>query len=709
MNGFRSPKSLKLLHQSTTAIREALKNHRLLTSLQCGHLLQSLTASKCFKKALRLHAHMITCGVLIHNTYLNTKLCAMYAASGDMVAARVIFDGIVLKSSFLWNVMVRGYACNGFSLDSLVLYREMLSFGRRPDNFSYPFALMACGDLLLVEVGERIHGEVVVSGFESDVYVGNSLVSMYSKFGEMGIARNLFDRMPKRDVTSWNTVISGYVKNKYPDMALTVLSLLSRSDLRMDRATLVSVLPACADLGAVKQGKEIHAYILRNGMEFDAFLTNALIDVYINSKFIIGARQLFERMSEMDIVSWNSLISGSAHHGDPMECLKLFCQMNSEGAVVPDAITLIAVLGACDRISALQFGRITHAYLAKKGFDKEFTVATALIDMYAKCGSLSCSHHAFDEMDSKNLISWSTMVSGYGLHGRGREAVSCFTEMKAKGLVPDRVAFTSVLSACSHAGLVNEGKELFYQMSTEYLIKPTIEHYSCMVDLLGRAGQLEEAYKFIMDMEVRPNADVWAAFLSSCHIHRNVELAEIAALHVFHLNPKRIGPYISLSNIYAIENRWGDVDRVRTAMRRNGLRKPPGCSFVELNMEIHRFMVGDKSHPQSKSIYAKLNEIRRQLKESGYTPDTSSVSYDVAEDVKEDLLWDHSERLALAFALLNTCSGMSIRITKNLRVCGDCHNVTKLISNLIDREIIVRDARRFHHFQNGSCSCGDYW
>ncbi|XP_039130353.1 pentatricopeptide repeat-containing protein At5g66520-like [Dioscorea cayenensis subsp. rotundata] len=241
MNGCFAPKSLKLIHQSTAVIREALKNHNFLTSLQCGHLFASPDSLKCFKKALQLHAHMITCGVLIQNTYLNTKLCAMYAASGNMPAARVIFDGIVLKSSFLWNVMVRGYACNNCSLDSLVF------------------------------VGERIHGEVVVSGFESDVYVANSLVSMYSKFGQMGIARNLFDRMPQRDLTSWNTMLSGYVKNGYPDVALSLLSLLSVSDVRMDRATLVGVLPACAALGAVKQGKEIHAYILRSSLEFDGF------------------------------------------------------------------------------------------------------------------------------------------------------------------------------------------------------------------------------------------------------------------------------------------------------------------------------------------------------------------------------------------------------------------------------------------------------
>nr|UPT48860.1 pentatricopeptide repeat protein AaPPR955 [Agave angustifolia]UPT49652.1 pentatricopeptide repeat protein AaPPR1073 [Agave angustifolia] len=329
--------------------------------------------------------------------------------------------------------------------------------------------------------------------------------------------------------------------------------------------------------------------------------------------------------------------------------------------------------------------------------------------MYAKCGSLACSRQVFDEMAMKNLISWSAMVSGYGLHGKGREAVKCFTEMKEKGIRPDKVTFTSVLSACSHSGLTQEGKEIFHQISSEYNIKPSVEHYACMVDLLGRIGRLDEAYELIMNMEVEPSIDVWAALLSACRIHHNIELGEVAAQKAFDLKPKSVGVHVSLSNIYAKEKRWGDVERVRAAARQNGLRKPPGCTFVELGMTVHRFLVGDKSHPQTRSIYAKLNELREQLKKVGYVADTSSVLYDVEEDVKENMLWDHSERLAIAFSLLNTSPGTIIRITKNLRVCNDCHSATKLISELVGREIVVRDAHRFHHFSNGFCSCCDFW
>lgn len=679
-----------------------------LSSLQCGSLLQSFTKSKSSQKGMELHAYMISSGVIIENTYLNTKLAAMYAICGQMRDARIIFDGIILKNSFLWNVMIRGYACNGFSIASLLLYREMVCFGQRPDNFTYPFVLKACGDLSLVEVGRKIHCEIVTSGFKSDIYVCNSLLAMYTKFIDMSSAQTLFDRMLERDLTSWNTMISGYAKNGDPHEALLVFGQMGKIRVRADSTTLLGVLPACADLAALKQGKEIHGSIVRNGMESNNVVINSLIDVYCNCNFVVGARQLFEDIVEGDVVSWNSLITGYTRIGDAFESIRLFHRMNYEN-IAPDQVTLIAVLGACNQITALQYGRGLHAYVSKYGFAADVFVGTALIDMYAKCGSLRCSRHVFDEMPVKNLVSFSAMVAGYGLHGRGMEAVAVFNKMKGRGIRPDEVAFTSVLSACSHAGLVNEGREIFHQIRSEYSLNPSVEHYSCMVDLLGRAGHLDEAYEVINKMEVMPNVDVWATLLSACRVHHNVVLAELAARNAFALNPKGVGLYVSLSNIYAAEKRWDDVEMVRGMVRQRGQKKPPGCSFVELDRSIHRFLVGDKLHPQSELIHSKLGELRKLLKDYGYRPDTSCVIYDVEDDLKEQMLWDHSERLAIAFTLLNTGPGITITITKNLRVCGDCHTVTKLISKLVNREIVVRDAHRFHHFRDGSCSCGDYW
>ncbi|KAK9285750.1 hypothetical protein L1049_024950 [Liquidambar formosana] len=602
MNGSLTFKLLKphnhytiLLKKSyTTAAAAAhFTQHALnhpLTSLQCGTMLQSLTNSKSVTKGQKLHAHMIVCGVLRNNTYVSTKLAAFYANCGRMAEARVIFDGIVLKSSFLWNFMIRGYACNGFSMKSLVLYREMLSFGQKADNFTYPFVLKVCGDLNLVEIGRRVHCEIVVCGLESDIYVGNCLLAMYSNFGDMEKARMVFDRMLKRDLTSWNTMIMGYVKNGDPREALVVFDLMRKSGLIADCTTLLGVLSACADSAAVKQGKAIHGYVLRNSIAHcNNFLTNSLIGMYCNCNSMVYARRLFEEVSRKDTVSWNSMISGYTKNGDAFESLRLFCRMVPEGAE-PDQVTLIAVLRACDQITALHFGMSVHSYIVKKGFDENTIAGTALIDMYSKCGSLDCSRRVFDEMPKRNLVSWSAMVAGYGLHGRGSEAISIFHEMRTNSITPDEGVFTSVLSACSHAGLLDQGKEIFYSMTNKFDMRPGLAHYSCLVDLLGRAGHLDEAYELIKTMEVKPTVDTWAALLSACRLHQNVELAEISAQEVFNMDPKRVVSYICLSNIYAIEKRWDDVERVRGMVRRRGLKKPPGCSFIEVD-KLHSFLM----------------------------------------------------------------------------------------------------------------------
>lgn len=626
-----------------------------------------------------------------------------------MAEAQVIFDQIVLKSSFLWNSMIRGYSCYGYSLRSLVLYRDMFSFGQKPDHFTYPFVLKACGDLLLTEIGRKVHALVLISGLESDIYVGNSLLSMYSKFGDMPTARMLFDNMPVRDLTSWNTMISGYVKNGKARDAFSVFYHMRSAGFIGDGTTLLALLCACCDLMNLKLGKAIHGHVVRNsGQLCNSFLINSLIDIYCNCDSISDGRKLFEELKVKDTVSWNSLISGYERHGYAFETLKLFGQMVMEDAI-PDEATFIAMLGACSQISALILGSSFHSYLVKNGFGANTAVSTTLIDMYTKCGSLPCARRAFDEMPEKNLASWTVMVTGYGIHGRGREAISIFYEMLGKNIVPDEGILTSVLSACSHSGLLDEGKEIFYKMTREYNIEPGAAHYACLVDLLGRSGNLDEAYAIINDMKVKPNYDIWNALLSACRLYRNVKLAEISAQKLFEMNPKGVSSYVCLSNIYAAERRWNDVEKVRALVRRKRLRKPPGFSFVELHKMVHQFFAGDTSHQQSEDIYAKLKDLNEKLKKAGYEPDTSSVLYDVEEEVKEKMLWGHSERLALAFALINTGPATTIRITKNLRVCGDCHTVMKMISKLTSREIIMRDIRRFHHFREGVCSCVDYW
>ncbi|CAN6475687.1 unnamed protein product [Victoria cruziana] len=707
-NGFLRFKPLKLFNNAVDFWFSKRFGQHQLTSVQCGALLQSFTNRKSVGKGKQLHAYTITYGLLFHNTYLCTKLAAMYASFGEMVNARFVFDRIVLKSSFLWNAMIRGYANNGLPEDALVLFGEMLCFGQKADNFTYPFIVKACGDLLMIRLGREVHCQIVARGFEHDLYVANSLLAMYMRFREVSGCRQLFDKMPERDLTTWNTVISGYARNGFFDEAISVLRTMEQGGMGPDSVTFLSLVAACASLSDLELARQVHGRIVGESLEYDAFVRNSLIDMYCKCGSLVSAEKLFEGIVDKDVVSWNSVIAGCARNGEPIKGFTLFRRMRAETDAV-DQVTLISLIAACNQLSALRCAQCIHAYTIEIGFVFDITLGTSIVDMYAKCGSVEFARQVFDEMRTRNLFSWSAIIAGYGLHGRGKDSLSLFEEMKQNGIKPDGVACISILSACSHAGLVDEGRQIFEKMPNEYCVVPRMEHYICYIDLLGRAGRLQEAYDFIKSMKMKPSIDLWASFLSACRTHNNMQLAEAIVDKFFDLKPKGIGAYVALSNIYASAGRWKDAEVVRAILRQRRWKKPPGYSFVELNRTVHCFLVGDRSHPQSEEIYAKLADLRIQMKEAGYKPDTGSVFYDVEEDVKEKMLECHSERLAIAFVLINTKPGTSIRIAKNLRVCNDCHSATKLISKLVDREIIVRDARRFHHFINGSCSCGDYW
>ncbi|KAK4411161.1 Pentatricopeptide repeat-containing protein, chloroplastic [Sesamum angolense] len=328
--------------------------------------------------------------------------------------------------------------------------------------------------------------------------------------------------------------------------------------------------------------------------------------------------------------------------------------------------------------------------------------------MYAKCGAVHTARKLFDVMDERHVTTWNAMIDGYGTHGFGKEAVELFDEMCKGNINPNDVTFLCIISACSHSGLVREGRHYFTIMKEEYSLEPSMDHYGAVVDLLGRAGQLEEAWDFIQEMPVEPGLNVYGAMLGACKIHKNVDLGEKAADKLFDLKPDDGGYHVLLANIYAIASMWEKVAKVRTLMEKKGIQKTPGCSSVDLKNEVHTFYSGSTSHPQSEKIYAYLEKLINRIKVAGYIPDTTSI-HDVEDDIQEQLLNTHSEKLAISFGLLNTSPGTTIHIRKNLRVCGDCHNATKFISLLTKREIIVRDMHRFHHFKDGICSCGDYW
>eukprot|EP01018_Ginkgo_biloba_P039547 Gb_03571 [translate_table: standard] len=681
-------------------------------------LLHSCTNVKSLAEGKQIHAHMLINGS-DQNAFLVTKLISMYAMCGSLVNARLVFDKNPKQSTLLWNAMIRAYVKNRLCEQALALYNQMQQAGTRPDKFTFPCVLKACADVSALQQGKEIHDYIITSGYETDVFVGNGVVNMYSKCGHVKMARHVFDKMsqrnmvtwnsmisgytqngswedalklfrkmqlenvkpnavtitsilpalaqlaslqlgkeihdyvirtefeadtlmmnslidmyakcvsiesakhvfenmPARDVGSWNTMIACYAQNGYWIEALKLFHRMEQAGVKPDSVTIVSVLPACARLGALQIGKKIHNCVIRNGLDSHVAAGNALIDMYAKCQCISFARHVFDKMSSTDVVSWNVVIAGYSHNGHYDEALNLFRQME-QACLVPDSVTMATILPICSHLGALLQGKEIHNYIIRSGFDADVCIGNTLIDMYAKCGSLEFACHVFDKMSKRDLVSWSAMIAGYGMHGHGEEALRLFDQMEQAGVKPDHITFIAVLSACSHAGFVDEGWLYFNRMKRLYHVIPRLDHYACMVDLLGRAGQLDEAYNLIKTMPLEPDAGVLGALLGACRIHSNIELGEWVAEQLFELEPENVGYYVLLSNIYAVGGRWDGVAKIRTRMKERGLRKWPGCSWIEVNNRFHAFRAGDKSHPQTEKIYSLLESLAEQMAKEGYT------------------------------------------------------------------------------------------
>ncbi|KAL5788324.1 hypothetical protein ACOSP7_005273 [Xanthoceras sorbifolium] len=768
-------------------------------------LFQSCTKLHLVK---HLHALLMVSGK-IQSIFIATKLVNHYANLGDVSFSRYTFDHISNKNVYTWNSMVSAYVRSGRFHEAVdCFYQVLLTSGLRPDFYTFPPVLKACRNLV---DGKKIHCLVLKLGFEWDVFVAASLLHMYCRFGLAGVARKLFNDMPIRDRGSWNAMISGYCQSGNAAEALDVLHEMKLEGVSMDPVTVASILPVCAQLDDIVCGMLIHLYVIKHGLEFDLFVSNALINVYAkfgilehalrvfdkmvvrdivswnsiiaayeqnndpihaygffnkmqqvriqpdsltlvslasivaqlndhqNSRSVHGyimrrgwlmedvvlgnavvdmyaklgvlgfARAVFEGLLIKDVISWNTLITGYAQNGHASEAIEVYQMMKECTEMIPNQGTWVSILPAYSHVGALRQGMKIHGQVIKDGLYLDVFVGTSLIDLYGKCGRLDDAMLLFYQMPRKTSVPWNAIISCHGVHGHADKALNLFREMLDEGVKPDDITFVSLLSACSHSGLVSEGQRCFHLMQGECGIKPHLKHYGCMVDLYGRAGQLGMAYKFIINMPIRPDASVWGALLGACRIHGNVELGAYASDRLFEVDSENVGYYVLMSNMYANVGKWEGVDKVRSLARDRGLKKTPGWSSTEVNNKVEVFYTGNQTHPKCEEIYQELRILTAKMKTLGYVPDHSFVLQDVEDDEKEHILTSHSERLAIAFAIISTPPKSPIRIFKNLRVCGDCHNATKFISRITEREIIVRDSNRFHHFKDGICSCGDYW
>jgi pentatricopeptide repeat protein len=604
--------------------------------------------------------------------YSWNALLSAYAKVGSVEDLNVVFDQMPYRDSVSYNTLIACFASNRLSGKALSFFVRMQEDGFQPTQYSYVNALQACSQLLDFRLGKQIHGRVVAGEFEKNTFVWNAVTDLYAKCGDIDRARWLFDGMVKKNVVSWNLMISGYVKMGNPDECIHLFNKMQLSGLKPDQVTVSNVLNA-----------------------------------YFQSGRVDDARIMFSKVAKKDEICWTTMIVGYAQSGREEDALMLFNDM-LRGNVRPDSHTISSVASSCAKLASLYHGQGVHGKVILMGVDSNMLVSSALVDMYCKCGVPFDARVIFETMSIRNVITWNSMMLGYAQNGEAQEALALYERMLQENFKPDNISFVGVLSACISADMGKEACKYFNSIS-EHGLTPTLDHYACMITLLGRSGNVDKAVDLINGMPHKPDYQIWSALLSVCS-KDNIKTAEFASNNLFQLEPHNAGPYIMLSNLYAACGRWKDVAVVRSLMKKKNAKKFAAYSWVEVGTEVHRFVSDDHNHPEVESFYGELNRLTVKLQQIGYNPDTGNVLHNVGEEEKLRSISHHSEKLALAFSLIRKTKGVApIRIIKNIRICDDCHVFMKFASIAIARQIIIRDSSRFHHFIDGRCSCKDHW
>ncbi|KAK0579435.1 hypothetical protein LWI29_026362 [Acer saccharum] len=631
---------------------------------------------------------------------LYTILFVGYAQNHRLNDALKLFDKMPVRDTVSWNSMLKGCLdCGDFAM-ATKLFDEM------PEKNVVSWTTMVNGYLRFgaVDKAERLFFNMPVR----DMAAWNSMLYGYCCNGRVDDALRLFEEMPCRNVISWTTMIGGMDNNGKSNESLILFQKMLASGIVPTSSTFSSLLTACANVLDLYLGMQIHGCVIRIGRCFDEFICAPLITFYANCKRIEDACKVFNENLHISVVVWTALLTGNGLNHKHEDALKIFAGMINMG-IFPNQSTFTSVLNSCCGLEDVDQGKEIHTVAIKLGLENDVFVGNSLIVMYSECGNVKDALAVFRKIGEKNVVSWNSMIVGSAQHGCGQWTLTLFSQMIRVGVNPDEITFTGLLSACSHSGLLQKGRCFFEYISRYRSNDMTLQHYACMADILGRCGKLEEAEELIRNMPMEANSMIWLALLSACRMHSNLDVAERAAQRLLDLEPHCSAAYVLLSNLYASAGQWNDVSRMRVKMKQGGIVKQPGCSWVTLRGMRHEFRSGDRWHPLSEKIYQKLEWLRGKLMEFGYTPDQSFSLHDVEDEQKEEMLSYHSERLAIAFALISTAEGSTITVMKNLRVCGDCHSAIKHIAKIVGREIVVRDSNRFHHFRSGNCSCGDYW
>ncbi|XP_021888117.1 putative pentatricopeptide repeat-containing protein At5g52630 isoform X2 [Carica papaya] len=680
-------------------------------------LFQECIDKNSFSNAQVLHSHIVKTGTH-QDFFIMTFLINVYAKCRSMEDAQKIFNNLDRRNVVSWTTLMTGYVQNSQPELAIHVFKEMLEVGSYPTNYTLGAALNASSALNSIGLGKQIHAYIVKYRIDFDTSIGNSLCSFYSTCGSLDSAVKSFQKIREKNIVSWTTVISAFGDNGKAAKGLRIFTEMLSEGIQPNEFTLSTVLSLCCTMLYLSIGSQLHSLSIKRGYESNLRINNSIMYLYLKCGRIDEAQKLFDVMGDVSLVTWNAMIAGhaqmvdlakddvSAYHSGT-EALSIFLKLN-RSAIRPDLYTFSSILTVCGEMVALEQGEQVHAQTLKTGFLSEVVVGTALVNMYNKCGSIGRASKAFLEMSTRTLISWTSMITGLAHHGQTEQALQLFEDMRVAGVRPNQITFVGVLSACSHAGMVNESLGYLKIMQKDYKMKPLMDHYGCLIDMFVRLGRLEEAFEFIKKMGFPPNEFIWSLLLAGCRRQENTELGLYAAEQLLKLKPKDIETYVLLLNMYIFAERWQEVSKVRRIIREEKLGNLKDWGWISIKDKVHSFKSSDRSNLHSSEISTLLEELLEKAKRHGYE---QQESFELIEDDDEEKTYSslvyHSEKLAVTFGLLNTPNAAPIRIIKNLCMCRDCHNFVKVISLLTGRTIIIRDSKRLHRFVNGHCSCGD--
>lgn len=657
-----------------------------------------------------IHAQLIASNENSRSSIVEANsLIDLYSKCGQMSSARKLFDDMRERNEVSWGALMAGYLRSGSPSEVIQLFKCMLSLDCVPPNeYILATVVSSCSEYRRGDEGKQCHGYVVKSGLEFHQYVKNALLNMYLRCWDVKAGIMVLDTLPGYDIFTYNLVLNGLMENGNLMEALGVLARMVVDRAAWDGATYCTALGLCASLKDLKLGLSLHCRMLKSRVDCDDFFCSTLIDMYGKCGKVMNASKVFSSLPIRNVVTWTAVMTAYFQNGFFEEALNLLPEMENE-CVPANDYTFVVLLNCCAALSALRHGYLLHALVQKSGFKNHTNVGNALINMYSKSGDIEASYEVFSNTVLRDFATWNSMICGYSQHGLGREALSVFGEMMAARELPSYVTFVGVLSACAHLGLEQEALFYLNHLMRHYGIEPGVEHYTCIIRLLTKAGSLDKAENFMKSTPVQWDTVAWRTLLNACHVHRQYGLGQRVAEIVIRMDATDVGTYILASNMYAKAKRWDGVVNIRKLMKERSIKKEPGVSWIEIKDTTHVFVSDDNSHPEYLKIYEKVGELLAKIKDLGYVPDIGGVLHDVEDEQKEDYLSYHSEKLAIAYGLLKTPSEAPLRVIKNLRMCDDCHSAVKLIAKVTKRVIIVRDVNRFHHFREGLCSCGDHW